>query len=313
MSPVQIWEVPHNKGIVFDDTTKLSLFYCLKLLKNVIMSFRVHSISRIIATPLLIIAGYILYRSFQERMDTSWIIFVPASLLVVLYVFHGPLDHWYLTKFPPVIDSILEKWLYSFFKPYAAFSESTRKKFNDRLMLYLEGRLFYSVGQEKNNLPEDIKCMIAAHGIHMSLGFEDYLIGDMDRIFLYKHPFPSPALPSLHNVEIHVEDGVILLSLEQLQGAILYPEQYYNTAYHAYAESIFATHTDINQDLIPADWALIERIAGWSNDDILSQTGLPDVSAKAVLVVLFFSMPEKFNSIAPDTFLTICRMFRMDV
>ncbi len=245
-------------------------------------------------------------------MDTSWLIFVPATLLVVLYVFHGPLDHWYLSKFPPLIDPILEKWLNSFFKAYPAFSERIRKRFNDRLMLYLDGRLFYSVGQEKHSLPEDIKCMIAAHGIHMSLGFEDYLIGDMDRIFLYKHPFPSPAHPALHNVEIHVEDGVILLSLEQLQGAVLYPEQYYNTAYHVYADAILATNPEINQELIPDDWSLVERISGWNRESIVSQIGLPSVSAKTVLVVLFFSMPEKFNSIAPDIFLTISHLFRMD-
>lgn len=245
-------------------------------------------------------------------MDTSWLIFVPVTLLVVLYVFHGPLDHWYLTKFPPLIDPILEKWLYSFFKPYTAFSESVRKRFNDRLMLYLDGRLFYSVGQEKHSLPEDIKCMIAAHGIHMSLGFEDYLIGDMDRIFLYKHPFPSPAHPALHNVEIHVEDGVILLSLEQLQGAILYPEQHYNTAYHAYAGAILATNPEINQELIPDDWSLVERISGWNSESIISQIGLPNVSAKVVVVVLLFSMPEKFISIAPELFHTIRDVFRLD-
>jgi hypothetical protein len=276
------------------------------------MSLRIHSISRIIATPLLIIAGYILYRSFQERMDTSWLIFIPATLLVVLYVFHGPLDHWYLSKFPPVIDPILEKWLWSFFKPYKSFPENIRKKFNDRLMLYLDGRLFYAVGQEKNELPEDIKCMIAAHGVHMSLGFDDYLIGDMDRIYLYKHPFPSPAVQALHNVETHIEDGVIVLSLEQLHAAIMYPEQFYNIAYHAYASSMLATNPEINVTEIPNDWSLVEKISGWNKEQIVVQTGLADTPANVAIIVLFFSMPEKFLSGAPGVFASLQHIFRAD-
>ncbi|MBK8348424.1 MAG: hypothetical protein IPL08_12655 [Saprospiraceae bacterium] len=126
-------------------------------------------------------------------------------------------------------------------KPYQQLHESDRSKFEYRMTLYIEGRLFSSVGSELRDVPEDIKCMVAAHGIEMCLGIDDYLIGDMDRIYLYKHPFPTPDFPFLHTVETNIEDGVIILSLEQLTNAVISPETHYNIGYHAYAEAFIGT------------------------------------------------------------------------
>jgi hypothetical protein len=166
----------------------------------------------------------------------------------------------------------------------------------------MAGRLFQSVGAEMRDVPEDIKCMVSAHGIFVGLCNEDYLIGDMDRIFLYKHPFPSPEMPFLHSVEVNAEDGVIILSLEQLTNSVLYPTDYYNVAFHAYAEAFVATQKDIIYPDVTDSWAIVYKISGWDETSILKQTGLQQISLLYVHITLYFSKPDQYKMTAPELF-----------
>jgi len=270
----------------------------------------IHSISRLIALPLILSAAYIGYISYGSYYTYSYLIFIPVILLVTLYVFHGPLDHWWLSKYPIPLDDELKKWLDQYFSPYKSLHGSLKNRFEQRLMLYLEGRLFESVGKERQDVPEDVKAMIAAHGIHMSLSFDDYLIGDMDRIYVYKHPFPSPAFPFLHTVETHAEDGVIILSLEQATNALLFPADYYNIVYHAYAEAIIATQKNIEWPRLPEDsWFLISRITGWNKSVLQSQTGFKELPLLPVWISIFFSHRSQFQNSAPGIYPSFNEIF----
>lgn len=270
---------------------------------------RIHSISKALSFPLLAIALYIFYVNYNTPFDDKGYIFIPIVLLVVLYVFHGPLDHWWLTKYPLKFDPDLDKWLVKYFRPYSLFDEEAKSKFQYRLTIYLEGRQFQSIGSEMRNVPHDIKCMIAAHGIYMTLNQEDYLIGDIDRIYMYKHPFPSPDHPYFHNVEVNTEDGVIILSLEQMSNAILSPEAFYNIGYHAYAEAFLFT----TKELISVDtqdtWPMLEQISRWSQKEILSQIGLKDPELLPIHISLFFTMPEKYKGILPVQYEQLYNIF----
>jgi hypothetical protein len=75
---------------------------------------------------------------------------------------------------------------------------------------------------------------------------------------------------------------------------------------------MLATNPEINQGLIPEDWSLVKSISEWDKETIDLQTGLPNVSAKVAVVVLFFSMPEKFITIAPELYGTLKGVFKMD-
>jgi len=264
------------------------------------MNMHIHSISRLFALPLILSAAYIGYVSYGSHYSHSYLIFIPVTLLVALYVFHGPIDHWWLSKYPIPLDAPLKKWLELYFAPYKTFTSDLKNRFEQRLMLYLEGRLFESVGKERQEVPEDVKAMVAAHGVHMSLSFADYLLGDMDRIYLYKHPFPSPAHPFLHTVETHSEDGVIILSLEQATNAVLFPSDYYNIVYHAYAEAIIATQKKIQWPQSPEDsWNLITQISGWEKEVFQSQTGFENLPLLPVWITIFFTHKENVSKKAP--------------
>lgn len=273
---------------------------------------QIHSISKILALPLIVMASIIMFISYNQRTESSILIFIPVVLLVVLYVFHGPLDHWWLTKFPLSLDPKLKLWLSKHYPFYQNLDADGRKKFEYRLVLYLEGRLFQSVGSELKSVPEDIKCMVAAHAIEISFHSEDYLIGDIDRIYLYKHPFPSPNFPFLHTVELNLEDGVVLLSLEQLANAILFPSDYYNIAYHAYVEGFIGTNTNITFPNCEDTWSEVEKVSGWSQSVIKAQTGLENISLLHVHLVLFFSKRNYYKTLLPDLYQTFNQIFKIE-
>ena len=271
----------------------------------------IHSISKVLALPIVLAAIIILYLGPNRTSETSIFIFIPVILLVVIYVFHGPLDHWWLSKYPLKFDPLLKVWLEKYFEPYKYLDEDHKKVFEYRLTLYMAGRLFQSVGAEMREVPEDIKCMVAAHGVLLGLGNNDYLIGDMDRIFLYKHPFPTPDIPKLHSVEVNSEDGVIILSLEQLTNAVLYPTDYYNVGYHAYAEAFVATQKDIIYPDVTDSWDIVNKISGWDEFAILKQTGLDQINLLHVHIALFFSKPYQYKLNAPELFEKLKLIFKI--
>jgi MtfA peptidase len=272
---------------------------------------QIHSFSKVLALPIIFITVVIMYFSYNKPSETSIFILIPVILLVAIYVFHGPLDHWWLSKFPLKFDQKLREWLQKYFEPYNQLDDEFKKLFETRLTLYMAGRLFQSVGAELRNVPEDIKCMVSAHGVMVGLGHKDYLIGDMDRIFLYKHPFPTPDIPFLHSVEVNTEDGVIILSLEQLTNAVLFPSDYYNVGYHAYAEAFLAVHKDLLYPDVTDSWDLITKISNWDQQTILKQTGLESLNLRHIHITLYFSKPDQYKSNAPELFEKWKSIFRV--
>lgn len=271
---------------------------------------RIHSFSKILGLPLAVLTVVIAYVSYDMDGYMSAWIFLPVILMVAIYVFHGPLDHWWLTKYPIPFDPRLKDWLLKFFPFYKNLNEKDREIFEYRMTLYLDARLFKSVGAEQRDVPEDIKCMIAAHGILMALHHKDYLIGDMDRIFVYKHPFPTPEHPYLHNVEIHVEDGVIILSLEQLTNSILHPKQYFNTAFYAYAAAFTATQKKVVfPQFSENSWTQLEDISGFSKDMIHQHIGLKTVDLTAVHITVYFVFRDRYATLLPEYFPALEQIF----
>lgn len=263
---------------------------------------RIHSISKVLVFPVFLLALCILGWGWYTGEKLSIYVILPATILVFLYVLHGPIDHWWLARFPIPFDPMLKEWLNRYFPPYKEMDQETQNKFEYRLGLYLDGRLFQSIGSERRDVPEDIKCMVAAHAVHMFLGKDDYLIGNIDRIFLYKHPFPSPDFPFFHNVEVNTEDGVIILSIEQLKNAIINPTGYYNTAYHAYAEAFIFTQKNILYPDITDSWDALEKVSGWSKSLFQIQTGFDNLPLLPIHISLFFSKPKEYQAVLPQNY-----------
>jgi hypothetical protein len=258
---------------------------------------KIYSLSKVLIIPLLAMLVLIYFITEQWGRDYSVLVFIPVTLGVILYIFHGDIDYWYLKKNPFGLDRPLIEWITKYFVPYREMEGELKKKFENRLELYLYGRLFQAVGKEMKNVPEDIKCMVASYAVWMTLYLDDYLIGDFDRIFLYKHHFPTPQNNVLHAVETNNEDGVIILNTNLCTQAVLNPADYYNIIVHAFAECILSLKADIP---LLTEENLPEIISGWKKEDILTQTGLKEIDERILHIHHFFIFRELYTELLPE-------------
>ena len=114
----------------------------------------------------------------------SHLFWLLGFLVVTIGIFlaGAELNYWYDKKYPPKLDPPIINWLERYFPFYNALYKDEKIKFETRLALYLNARLFKLMIKDTPNIPEDFKGIIAAHGIRMTMGLDDFLIGDFDRI-----------------------------------------------------------------------------------------------------------------------------------
>jgi len=125
----------------------------------------------------------------------------------------------------------------------------------------------------------------------------------MDRIFLYKHPFPTPSKQFLHTVESHVEDGVFIFSLHEWQAATHEPKRFYNNVWYGYVDAFLKISNDDTSPIEPyATFENIEKIGGYTEDYILKVLGLKAIDPLVILCGLYFTHPEEMKNNSANTF-----------
>ena len=276
---------------------------------------KIHSLSKVISFPLIVIAGLIILLTFTGyRSEHSILIFIPVILLVVIYIFHGVIDHWYLERNPIPLDNEMRDWFVKFAPYYNELEDDEKILFENRLSLYVNGREFKSVGtKELKEVPFDIQCIIASQVIKMTRGMSDYLLGDMDRIYLYKHPFPSPAYKFLHTVETHIEDGMILLSSEHALPGIVDPKNHYNITMHAYAEAFVRLHPDLEYPNVSHhEWEDLEEVLHIKKDQLLKTIGFDTCDVMIPHIVAFFDFPQVYKAKFSYEFNAFSKIFNLD-
>jgi len=262
---------------------------------------KIHSPSQVGMAVLFLIAlgiGYDVY--INERQDYVHWILLMVFLMIALYVMKAQIDYWWHKKYPLPIEPEIKKWLIHNFPFYNSLDGELKQKFEDRLGLYIEARLFTSLGSKERQVPEDLKAMIAAHAVRVTLNYEDFLIGDFDRIMMYKHPFPTPKHQYLHIVETEVEDGVIIFTLDYLLNGVLEPDRYYNIAYHAFAEAFSKQNPTIDFSFLEeVTKEHMQLISGFAVEDLLTTLGYKSLDPVPVIITYYFTFRERFEETLP--------------
>lgn len=261
---------------------------------------RIYSLTKILALPVALLLIIILYLRYSEGYDTGVWFVVPIILGVVLYISSDEIDHWYLKRNPIKLDIEVLDLLKKYIPFYRGLNEEDKAKYHTRLSQYISGRSFKSVGSELKDVPYDIRAMISTNAIQLAFDQDDYLIGDFDRVYVYKHPFGTPTYQFLHTVETEVEDGMIIYSLEHLIPGITNPDLYYNIGMHGYVEAfIKANPTAPFPPKLNADWFDVHAICGLSQKQILATIGFENTDMLVVLGTCYFTYPTKFAERLP--------------
>jgi hypothetical protein len=275
---------------------------------------RIHSITWLFALPFLALLVYFIFRIVNDNYENSIFVFVPLVILAILYNSKPNLDFWWLQKFPPKLDKKMKDWLVSNLPYYSKFNEADQKKFDERLMLYIEAREFKSVAsKELKDVPYDIRCILSSQAIRLCLWQEDYLIKDLDRVYMYRHPFPTPQHQFIHTVESEVKDGVIIFALDYALAGIVKPKQHYNIVLHGYAEAYAKLFTQVNfPEPLETDWKIIDAHFHNLNFELIKNTlGFPYVDLLPVHIVLFFEYNDVYAEYFPEYFEVFKRIFML--
>ena len=273
---------------------------------------KIYKFSNILALPFAALLLYFISFLLSDTHDlrASWAV-IPLISLVLIYLFQPQIDYWWLNKRPVEIDENVLKLIAKTNENYRTLSEEWKDEFHKRLLLYVNARSFSAKGMEKDSdVPYDIKFMIAQIPVFLTLKQKDFLLKGIDRIILYKHAFPSPRYRFLHTAETHNEDGVVLFSLEHAEAAFFHPDQFYNVAWHAFAESYmilrgvnYFPETDDNV------WTRIEEISGLDKDKIIKTIGYESFDPLVAVITCFFCYRKSFQELWPEMYARLNAMF----
>lgn len=264
---------------------------------------RIYSFSRVLATIIGVPFLVCLYYTVEDRsVIFGFLLLFFAALLVAIYVLYGQIDYWWRKKYPIPLDPEILSWIQQYDLYYLGLkSEDARARYRERLSLYVDAREFISVGSEHHTVPNDLQAIIASQAVQIAYHKKDYLIGDYDRVVLYKHPFPTPLKQFLHTMEVEHEDGVLIFSMEHAIPGIMSPAAHYNIVMHAYAEAFVRVNKKIDW---PEDdhfnWHSVEAISGFSMFIINETIGYEQKDYVPIMVTLYFGFRDKFMDLHPN-------------
>ena len=269
-------------------------------------------LSRIIAAPFIIMALLALYFAWEK--DPTYAVYVapPAVILALIYTLSPQIDWWWYKRRPPKIDPMVETLFNKYFTFYKSLGTTDKKKFRNRVTLFNLSREYMPQGME--NVPEDIKGLIASSAVWLTFGLEDYLLSKFEQIILYQHPFPSPQHPEkFHASEIYEEDGVMMFSIEQFMLGYIQTKQYYHIGLHEFAKVFMVSFPDERYPSFGADfWEKLPQISGLKKESIEKFIGLPQDDILPVAIVHFFTHATRFKMFYPSEYATFQGIFKQD-
>ncbi|MFT6810731.1 MAG: hypothetical protein ACJA01_003976 [Saprospiraceae bacterium] len=182
--------------------------------------------ARFLALPFVLYAILFMANGYYETSTIHTLAFMASIIiLVLLYVFQYQINEKYWKRNPPPLDMKLKSWMTHHSNFAKSLSPEDLGRFEKRISLFVKVKNFTLKGEKDYELEEDSKCLIAHEFQRLIFGREDFLYNELNQIVVYNHPFPTPNIEQLHAAEIYSEDGVIILSREQLINGFFDPTQ----------------------------------------------------------------------------------------
>lgn len=266
-------------------------------------------LSKILAIPCVIGAALFIYLTYFSSEDYA-IYMVPFLIaLIALYFLQPAIDWWWYQRYPPDVEAPLRKLFEQRLPYYQRLSEANQQKFRTRVALYIEANDFRP--QVIEDIPEDVKGVIAANIVQLTFGQEDYLLHPFERIVIYPGVFPTPQyIEKFHASEVFAEDGVLLFAMDHLMPGTLHSDKYFNIGLYEYAKVFRLRHADASYPELSAEiWKEYEEISQFPQKKVEEFVGLDQLDTWAVGVVCFFTFPEKFKTTLPDLYQTHANLF----
>lgn len=271
------------------------------------LSKRLMSIFGGIASLILFVTAVILDREY------SWVslFMIPFVVgLLMSYVFAPQIDWWSFKRNPPDLPGVLGNLLLTHFPFYQNLSAANKTRFRQRVAMYLEARGFFAQrGGEEGEIPLDMKTIIAANVVMLTFGRKDFILKNFERVFIYLQAFPTPNHQYLHASEINEEDKCLIFSAEHLTLSFRQPDKYYNIIVHEFAQAFQLTYPNFDYPTFDDSiWNV------WKKEQVIKFMGMPEeeINWLGVSVNFFFTNPEKFKELMPNSFENYQSIFNLN-
>lgn len=257
------------------------------------------SFSYILLIIVSIFAAFAAYIQYTE--EGKWyIVLIPLVILIIsLLVLKDPIDRWGFTFQNVQIDDKIMHMIEVEYPEVSQFDNAKKIEFRKRMFHFLRNKNAYLVGEDAEKLDLFHVILICAPAVIMNMNKKLEYGDDIERIAAYNHPFPSPKMKFIHCVEYEEEDGMVIISLEQMMFSIRLPQEYYHIIYHVWSERMLSFYPDF--PTVPVEFKnQIESIYGFSQVQINSLMGYDMNNYKILALVAYFTRRRELEAVFPE-------------
>ncbi len=273
---------------------------------------KIHSITSLFSIPFVVAVFYYGYLTFVLDNPNSYIYFFIAILITVIFhVFQPQIDYYWYSRHPQRLDEKEQEILNLTNSFYNSLDEDEKVIFEQRVYVFMRSKEFKWVREEQKELPLDMKLIIAANAIQLTLYRDNYQYGKYDYYFAYNHPFPTPKKQFLHSVEVDHEDKMAIFNIEYLVQSQNVNNKIFNIGLFAFAEIFLKINSTITFSTIDKNsfWADMEKISGIKEEAIINHIGYRPESLYPVIITIFFMYPENFKLHLPERYKELSNVF----
>lgn len=212
----------------------------------------------------------------------------------------------------------IHKVLIAKFPYYQKLSPMAKAKFRHRTENFLKKKKF--LPRQGVDLTDDVKILIAAPAIQLTMGLKEFMFWHFDTIILFPGPYRSPYTNTTHLGETNTS-GIIVFSWPEFEKG-LQEDDGYNLGIHEfshamhlaiilekYADPFFAEYFDKWESFAEKE---LKRIAKGETGVFRKFSGRNVHEIFAVCSEHFFEKAAEFKRDAPELYFHTCRLFQQD-
>ncbi len=256
-----------------------------------------------------IILGFILV----DDAKYYWWFLVPSILvLAVIYMFHPQINWWFWKRSPPKLDRVIEDILDQHHAYYSFLTFDHQERFRIRLAMFMESKDF--VPKEFPLVSEELKALVGASIVQLTLGRKDFILDGWDKIIVYQRAFRSPQIKQFHSGEVQLEDKALMLSGDAVVKGAVNSVKYYDVGLHHCAR-VFKEHfkVEVPTKVKKADFLdEVLAINGKTLPELQSLTGMYRLDPFGVATVYFFKFPSLYKQKFPELFRELSELYNQN-
>ncbi len=253
-------------------------------------------------TPFALMAA--LFLALAVIVDDSYAIgFVPFMVIsALIYIMAPQINWWWYSRHAPDISEELRAFLERSCGFYRRLKGEDRRRFRSRVFMFNMGVDWEPLAFPEDALPPDVQVAIAAQAVSLTFRREVFLFDQFEKVVVFPQPFPTPEHPYDHASEMHLTDGCLLFSAEQVMLSFVKPTQWYNVALHEYAKAFILKYPVEGWPGFDGEnvWQKLEQVSGMSRAHVESVIGLAGVDALPAAIHHYIQFPERFAMAFPE-------------